>query len=107
MNNILQTMESLTPKLQELEAQLSGKDFGDKNVEELLGQNPQLAFSRLVEFKAVLDRMRGLTWVYVEAAANAGKFPAQRIPDALKQFLQQQASASRQQTTSPTGKKTG
>lgn len=92
MKEILKTMEAMIPQLKELETQLATGNVANKDVDELLGQNPQQAFSRLVEFKAALDRMRGLTWVYMEAVATAGKFPAQRIPQALKQFLQQQAS---------------
>ena len=57
-----------------------------------LGSNLKLGLSRLVEFKAALDRMRGLTWVYMEAAASAGKLPAQCIPQAFKEFLQQRAT---------------
>ena len=102
MNEILKTMEAMIPQLKELETQLATGNNANKDVDELLGQNPQQAFSRLVEFKAALDRMRGLTWVYMEAAA--GKFPAQRIPQPLKQFLQQQASQTQAQTS---GKKIG
>jgi hypothetical protein len=105
MKEILKAMEAITPQLQDLETQLTHGDFSGKNVTELLGSNPQLGFSRIVEFKAALDRMRGLTWVYMEAAANAGKFPAQRIPQALKEFLQQQAV--RAQTSPSSSKKTG
>lgn len=105
MNEILKAMEVITPQLQELETRLAHGDFSGKNVTELLGANPQLGFSRIVEFKATLDRMRGLTWVYMEAAANAGKFPAQRIPQALKEFLQQQATKA--QTSPASSKKTG
>jgi hypothetical protein len=104
MNEILQAMEAITPKLEELETQLAHGEFAGKDVNELLGQNPQSAFSRLVEFKAALDRMRGLTWVYMEAAASAGKLPAQRIPQPLKQFLQQQAAETHAANLS--GKKT-
>lgn len=105
MNEILKAMEVITPQLQDLETQLANGDFSGKNVSELLGANPQLGFSRIVEFKATLDRMRGLTWVYMEAAANAGKFPAQRIPQALKEFLQQQATKA--QASPASSKKTG
>lgn len=105
MTEILKAMEAITPQLDELEKQLARGEFSGKDLNEVLGQNPQLAFSRLVEFKAALDRMRGLTWVYMEAAANAGKFPAQRIPQALKEFLQQQASQT--QASHTAGKKTG
>lgn len=104
MKEILKAMEAITPQLEQLESQLAHGEFAGKDVSELLGQNPQTAFSRLVEFKATLDRMRGLTWVYLEAAANAGKFPAQGIPQPLKQFLQQQATKP---TTHVTDKKTG
>lgn len=92
MKEILKAMEAIAPQLEALETQLVHGQLDGKDADELLGQNPQLAFSRLVEFKAALDRMRGLTWVYMEAAASAGKFPAQRIPQQLKQFLQQQAA---------------
>ena len=100
MKEILDAMQDITPKLQELESHLTHGDFSGKNVTELLGSNPQLGFSRLVEFKAALDRMRGLTWVYMEAAANAGKVPAQRIPQALREFLQQQATQAQSSHTS-------
>jgi hypothetical protein len=49
--------------------------------------------------------MRGLTWVYMEAAANAGKLSAQRISQPLKQFLQQQAAET--QAANLSGKKNG
>ena len=52
----------------------------------------KLGLSPLVEFKAALDRMRGSRGVYMEAAGSAGKLPAQRIPQAFKEFLQQQAA---------------
>lgn len=100
MKEILKTMEAMIPQLKELEIQLATGNVANKDVDELLGQNPQQAFSRLLEFKAALDRMRGLTWVYMEAAANAGKFPAQRIPAPLKQFLQEQASQTQAQASS-------
>ena len=94
MKNILETMESILPGLQDLESKMTRAEFRGKSHSELLGSDPQLAFSQLLEFKAALDRMRGLTWVYMEAAANAGRLPSQRIPTALKDFLQQQASKS-------------
>ena len=105
MKEILQAVEAITPKLEELETYLARGDFAGKTVNELLGANPQSGFSKLVEFKATLDRMRGLIWVYMEAAASAGKFPAQRIPQALKDFLQQQAAQS--QASHAGTKKTG
>lgn len=92
MKEILKAMEAIAPQLQALETQLVHGQVDGKDADELLDQNPQLAFSRLVEFKAMLDRMRGLTWVYMEAAATAGRLPARGIPQALKQFLQQQAA---------------
>ena len=103
MKEILKAMEEITPQLGELEKHLAKGDFAGKTVSDLLGPDPQLAFSRLVEFKVALDRMRGLTWVYMEAAANAGKFPAQRIPQALREFLQQQATKT--QASHVSGKK--
>jgi hypothetical protein len=92
MNNILQAMAALTPQLENLESYLSGGDFAKKGVDDLLGENPQAAFSKIVEFKAALDRMRGLTWVYMEAAASAGRFSAERTPQPLKRFLREQAA---------------
>jgi hypothetical protein len=50
--------------------------------------------------------MRGLAWVYMEAAASTGRFPAQRIPQALKEFLQQQAPKPHSSSASA-DKKTG
>src|SRR5207248_3322541 len=87
MKQILESMETLTPKLQALETLMSHGDFRKESLSDLLGPNPKAAFSRLIEFKAMLDRMRGLTWGYLEAAASAGKVPVQRIPQALKDFL--------------------
>lgn len=104
MKEILEAMESLTAKLAELESQMTRGDFSGKNASDLLGTNPQLAFSKLIEFKAAIDRMRGLTWVYMEAAANAGKFPVQRIPQALREFLQHEASKT---SSANAGKKIG
>lgn len=104
MKEILEAMESLTLKLGELESQMTHGDFSGKSANDLLGPNPQVAFSKLIEFKAAIDRMRGLTWVYMEAATNAGKFPVQRIPQALREFLQHEASKT---NSTSTGKKTG
>jgi len=101
MKEILESMETLTPRLEALEALMAHGDFRNESLSELLGPNPKLGFSRLIEFKAMLDRMRGLTWVYLEAAATAGKFPAQRIPQALKDFLHEQSVKTH------SGKKTG
>ena len=91
MKEILESIDILTPKLAALETLMSRGDFRKESLSELLGPNPKAAFSRLIEFKATLDRMRGLTWGYLEAAASAGKFPAQRIPHALKEFLHEQS----------------
>ena len=91
MKEILENIEALAPKLEALEALMSGGDFRKESLSELLGPNPKATFSRLIEFKATLDRMRSLTWGYLEAAASAGKFPAQRIPHALKEFLHEQS----------------
>lgn len=104
VKEILETMESLTPKLAELESQMTHGNFTGKNTNDLLGSNPQLAFSKLIEFKAAIDRMHGLTWLYMEAAANAGKFAAQRIPPALREFLQREATKSNSEGA---GKKIG
>ncbi|HWY67329.1 MAG TPA: hypothetical protein VNX88_01630 [Terriglobales bacterium] len=101
MKEILESMETLAPKLAALEALMSRGDFRKESLSDLLGPNPKAAFSRLIEFKATLDRMRGLTWGYLEAAASAGKLPAQRIPQALKEFLHDQS------TKTHSGKKTG
>lgn len=105
MKEILEAMQALSPQLATLEKYMTGGDLSGMNVNELLGPNPQLGFSRLVEFKAALDRMRGLTWVYMEASAAAGKFPVQSIPQALKEFLQQQATKT--QANHAAGKKIG
>lgn len=104
MKEILEVIESLTPKLAELESKMANGALAGKNVNDLLGPNPQSGFSKLIEFKAAIDRMRGLTWVYMEAAASAGKFPAQRIPQALREFLQQEATKT---SAASAGKKIG
>lgn len=91
MKEILESIETLAPKLEALEALMASGDFRKERLSELLGPNPKATFSRLIEFKATLDRMRGLTWNYLEAAASAGKFPAQRISHALKEFLHEQS----------------
>ena len=101
MKEILESIEALQPKLEALEALMTRGDFRHESLSDLLGPNPKVGFSRLIEFKAMLDRMRGLTWVYLEAAASAGKFPAQRIPEALKGFLHEQSVKTH------SGKKTG
>ena len=94
MKNILETMGSILPRLEDLESLMTHAEFRGKSPAEVMGPDPQQAFSRLLEFKAALDRMRGLTWVYMEAAANADRLPSQRIPPSLKEFLQQQATKS-------------
>ena len=105
MRQILETMGLILPRLEDLESQMTRAEFRGKSRAEVLGPDPQQAFSRLLEFKAALDRMRGLTWVYMEAAANAGRLPSQRIPPALKEFLQQQAAKSSKSHTTHTRKK--
>jgi hypothetical protein len=97
MQELFDVLETVTPELERLEKQILGSPVEGKSATELLGENPQLGFSKLVEFKAVLDRMRAVTWVYMEAAAKSGNFPAQRIPQPLKHFLQEQAAKSRSQ----------
>jgi hypothetical protein len=92
MKDILDSMQLLTPKLHELESQMANGNVSEESARDLLGANPQLGFSKLVEFKAAIDRMRSLTWVYMEAAASATRLPAQGIPPSLKAFLQQQAT---------------
>jgi hypothetical protein len=91
MKEILDSIDTIAPKLEALERLMSRKDFRRESLSELLGPNPKAAFSRLIEFKATLDRMRGLTWGYLEAAAGAAKFPAQRIPNALREFVHDQS----------------
>jgi hypothetical protein len=55
MKKILQSMDSLTPQLKELEKQMTSCEFTGKSATELLGPNPQAGFSKLVEFKAALE----------------------------------------------------
>lgn len=105
MKNILETMGTILPRLEDLELEMTRAEFRGKSPAEVLGPDPQHVFSRLLEFKAALDRMRGLTWVYMEAAAHAGRLPSQRIPPALKEFLQQQATKSTKSHTAHSGKK--
>ena len=92
MKQIIEGIESLTPRLRELELEMAKGDLSGTNADDLLGANPQLGFSKLIEFKAALDRMRSVTWVYMEAAAAAGRLPAQRVPHLLREFLRQEAT---------------
>ena len=96
MQELLKAMETVRPELERIEKQILGSAVEGKSATELLGTNPQVGFSQLVEFKAVLDRMRAVTWVYMEAAARSGKFQTQAIPEPLQQFLREQAIKSRQ-----------
>ena len=104
MQDMLETMDRLTGELQRLEAQMLGQDFEGRNALELLGANPQAGYSKLVEFKAAVDRLRAFTWVYMEAAAKAGNFPSQKIPIALREFLNEQATRTRGASAAPAAK---
>lgn len=95
MQELLKAMEAVTPELERLEKQILGSPVEGKSATELLGSNPQIGLSKLVEFKAMLDRMRAVTWVYLEAAAKSGRFLSQPVPEPLQQFLQEQATKSR------------
>jgi len=88
MANLVQAMHALTTQLQQLETEIDLHEFEDTGRSAFLGQNPAQAFATITEFKAAIDRMRYLTWMYMEAAARSTNIPVQAVPRALRRQMQ-------------------
>ena len=88
MANPIQAMRELTRQLQQLETEMDPHQFEDAGPGDSLGQNPAHAFATITEFKAAIDRMRYLTWMYMEAAARSTNVPVQAVPRALRRHMQ-------------------
>lgn len=86
MANVVQAMHALTTQLQQLETEIDPHEFEGRAAS--LGQNPAQAFATITEFKAAIDRMRYLTWMYMEAAARSTNVPVQSVPRALRRHMQ-------------------
>lgn len=87
MSELLDKMKRLGSELRELEAELADSGFKQMSANQLLGTNPRAGFADLTEFKASVDRMRYLTWLYMEAAAITAGLPAQQVPEALRNHM--------------------
>lgn len=88
MNDPIQAMRALTRQLQQLETELDPHQFEDEGPSASLEQDPAQAFATITEFKAAIDRMRYLTWMYMEAAARSTNVPIQSVPRALRRHMQ-------------------
>jgi len=88
MANPIQAMRALTTQLQQLETEIDPHQFEESGPVASLGQDPAQAFATITEFKAAIDRMRYLTWMYMEAAARSTNIPVQAVPRALRRQMQ-------------------
>lgn len=88
MANPIQAMRALTTQLQQLETEIDPHQFEEAGPVASLGQDPAQAFATITEFKAAIDRMRYLTWMYMEAAARSTNVPVQAVPRALRRHMQ-------------------
>lgn len=80
-------MQSLTEELRRLEKRLDLREFEGSTAVTSLGEDPSQGFSAITEFKAAIDRMRYVTWMYMEAAARSIHVPVQAVPPALRQKI--------------------
>lgn len=87
MNELLDQMKKVATELKALEREIAASNFNSKNSEELLGENPHAGFADLTEFKASVDRMRYITWLYMEAAARQAQLSPYQVPSALRQSM--------------------
>ena len=78
-------MSSLTEQLRKLEKQIDLHEFEGRKPTTSLGEDPAQGFAVITEYKAAIDRMRYITWIYMEAAANSAEIPVQAVPQALRQ----------------------
>ena len=88
MANPIEAMRALTTQLQQLETEIDPHQFEEGGPVASLGQDPAQAFATITEFKAAIDRMRYLTWMYMEAAARSTNVPVQSVPRALRRQMQ-------------------
>jgi len=88
MANPIQVMRALTTQLQQLETEIDPHQFEEEGPVTSLGKDPAEAFATITEFKAAIDRMRYLTWMYMEAAARSTNIPVQAVPRALRRQMQ-------------------
>ena len=88
MPNLIKTMDSLIEQLHQLEKDIDVEALEHSGIASSLGERPAQAFATITEFKATIDRMRYLTWMYMEAAARSRNIPAQAVPQALRRHMQ-------------------
>jgi hypothetical protein len=88
MPNLIKTMDSLTEQLRQLEKDIDLEEFEHSGRATSLGEKPAQAFASITEFKAAIDRMRYLTWMYMEAAARSTNIPVKAVPQALRRHMQ-------------------
>jgi hypothetical protein len=87
MPNPIKTMDSLIEQLRQLEKEIDLDEFEHPGHADSLGEKPAQAFATITEFKAAIDRMRYLTWMYMEAAARSTNIPVQAVPQALRRHM--------------------
>ena len=88
MPNLISIMDSLTEQLRQIEKEIDLEALEHSGVANSLGERPAQAFATITEFKAAIDRMRYLTWMYMEAAARSRNVPVQAVPQALRRHMQ-------------------
>lgn len=88
MPNLIKMMDSLIEQLRQLEREIDLNEFEHPGRADSLGDKPAQAFATITEFKAAIDRMRYLTWMYMEAAARSTNIPVQAVPQALRRHMQ-------------------
>ncbi len=79
---LLSDIQSLTERLRSLEQKIDlTKEFSGaaSSSEEIAAH-----FAIITEFKASIDRMRHITWLYMENIARAADIPVQAVPPALR-----------------------
>ena len=59
MANLINTMDSLTEQLRQLEREIDLEEFEHSGRASSLGEKPAQAFASITEFKAAIDRIGG------------------------------------------------
>lgn len=79
---LLSDIQSLTERLRGMEQQI---DL-DQEFSCAAHSSEEIArhFAVVTEFKAAIDRMRDLMWLYMEGIARAADIPVQAVPPALR-----------------------
>jgi hypothetical protein len=88
MPDLIKTMDSLIEQLRQLEKEIDLEALEHSGVASSLGEQPAQAFATITEFKAAIDRMRYIIWMYMEAAARSRNIPVRAVPPALRRHMQ-------------------